>query len=114
MIPLALYLALASWLFASAYILPHSVPTAWNSLVVAVLISLVALTSFAAPGKPGLRFGNALLSVWLVIAALLMPHVSFATMLHDSLVAMVLAGIVIFTSGRWPKLQAVDGQQATR
>jgi len=112
MLALSLYLALASWLFASAWLLPHSIPTAWNSLAVALLIAAVALVSFAAPGKPGLRFGNALLAVWLLIAALLMPHVSFATMAHDVVVAMLLSSLVIFTSGRWRKLQPVSGPPA--
>lgn len=107
---LSLYLALATWLFASAWLLPHSIPTAWNSLISAILIATVALVSFAAPGKPGLRFGNALMAVWLLIAALLMPHVSLATMAHDVLVAMALSSLVIFTSGRWRKLEVVDGQ----
>jgi hypothetical protein len=100
---LAVYLALAGWLFASAYVLPHSEATAVNALVVAVLVAAVALISFAAPGKPGLRYGNALLAVWLVIAAILMPHVSVVTMLHDVVLAMLLAAAVIFTSGRWPR-----------
>ncbi len=112
MLVLSLYLTLASWLFASAWLLPHSIPTAWNSLVVALLIAAVALVSFAAPGKPGLRFGNALLAVWLLIAALLMPHVSLGTMAHDVVVAMALSSLVIFTSGRWRKLQAVDSPRA--
>ena len=109
MIALSLYMALASWLFASAWLLPHSTPTAWNSLTVAILVAAVALVSFAAPGKPGLRFGNALLAVWLLIAALLMPHVSLATMAHDVVVAMLLSAVVIFTSGRWRKLQVAPG-----
>lgn len=109
MIALALYLTLSGWLFASAWLLPHSIATAWNSLVVAVLIAAVALVSFAAPGKPGLRFGNALVAVWLLIAALLMPHVSLATMAHDVVVAMLLSALVIFTSGRWKKLEPVPG-----
>ena len=103
MIALALYLGIATWLFVSAYLMPHSEATAWNSLVVAVLIAAVALVSFAAPGKPGLRFGNALLAVWLLIASMLMPHVSIGTMLHDIFVAMLLSALVIFTSGRWPR-----------
>jgi len=106
MITLSLYLALAAWLFVSAYLLPHSEATGWNSLVVAVLIAAVAFVSFAAPGKPGLRFGNALLAVWLLIAAILMPHVSLGTMLHDIFVAMLLSALVIFTSGRWPRKTA--------
>jgi hypothetical protein len=112
MVALSLYLALACWLFASAYLLPHSEATAWNSLVVSVLIAAVAFISFAAPGKPGLRFGNALLAVWLLIAAILMPHVSLGTMLHDIFVAMLLSALVIFTSGRWPK-RAPAGQAPT-
>jgi hypothetical protein len=111
---LSLYLALATWLFASAWLLPHSIPTAWNSLVSALLIAAVALISFAAPGKPGLRFGNALMAVWLLIAALLMPHVSLATMAHDVVVAMLLSALVIFTSGRWRKLTPVDDATASR
>lgn len=103
MTALAVFLALAAWLFASAFLLPHSDATAWNAMITGVLVAAVALVSFAAPGRPGLRFGNALLAVWLLIAAILMPHVSLGTMLHDILVAMLLSSAVIFSSGRWPR-----------
>jgi hypothetical protein len=67
--------------------------------------------SFSAPGRPGLRFGNALLAVWLLIEAILMPHVSLGTMLHDIFIGMLLSSVVIFTSGRWPK--RTQGQAPT-
>lgn len=108
MIALSLYMGIAAWLFASAFVLPHSEVTAWNGMITAVLIATVGLVSFSAPGKPGLRFGNALLAVWLLITAILMPHVSFGTMAHDILVAMGLSSVVIFTSGRWPKPKGTD------
>jgi hypothetical protein len=103
MIALALYLAISAWLFGSAFVLPHSDATAWNAMITAVLIAAVALVSFASPGRPGLRFGNALLAVWLLIEAILMPHVAFGTMLHDIFIGMLLSSVVIFTSGRWPR-----------
>ena len=109
MIGLVVFLAIASWLFASAFVLPHSDATAWNSMITALLIAAVALVSFAAPGKPGLRFGNALLAVWLLITAILMPHVAFVTMMHDIFIGMLLSSAVIFTSGRWPKAKAAQG-----
>jgi len=103
MTALAVFLALAAWLFASAFLLPHSDATAWNAIITGVLVAAVALVSFAAPGRPGLRFGNALLAVWLLITAILMPHVSLGTMLHDIFIGMLLSSAVIFSSGRWPK-----------
>jgi len=110
MTTLALYLAIAAWLFGSAFVLPHSDATAWNSMITAVLIAAVALISFSAPGKPGIRFGNALLAVWLLISAILMPHESFGTMAHDIFMGMLLSSVVIFTSGRW---KAKDAKQQT-
>jgi hypothetical protein len=109
MTALALYLAISIWLFVSAFVLPHSDATAWNAMITALLIAAVALISFSAPGKPGIRFGNALLAVWLLIEAILMPHVSGLTIFHDIFIAMLLSSVVIFTSGRWKPKEAKQG-----
>ena len=98
---LALNLAIACWLFISAFVLPQSDATSWNAMICGLIVAMVALLSFSAPGRPGLRFGNALVAVWLLIEAILMPHVSFVTMMHDIVVGMLLTLVVLFTSGRW-------------
>lgn len=101
MIALLLNLALAIWLFVSAYLLPHSVATGWNSMIVAVLAAAVALLAFSSPGRPGIRWINAVLAVWLFVAALVMPHVSLGTSLHDVGVAVFLAALSLFPPAHW-------------
>ncbi|HSB19829.1 MAG TPA: hypothetical protein VLD85_07480 [Anaeromyxobacteraceae bacterium] len=101
MIALLLNLALAVWLFVSAYLLPHSAATSWNSMIVAVLVAAVALMAFSSPGRPGIRWVNAVLAVWLFVAALVMPHVSLGTSLHDVAVSVALAALSLIPPARW-------------
>lgn len=101
MIALLLNIVLAVWLFVSAYLLPHSATTSWNSMIVAVLVAAVALLAFSSPGRPGLRWINAVLAVWLFVTALVMPHTSLGTSLHDVGVSVVLAALSLIPPARW-------------
>ena len=101
MIALLLSQVVAAWLFISALVLPHSSATSWNSILVAVAVSAVAFVVFAAPGRPGLRYLTTVIAVWLFMGALVLPHASMGTALHDVFVAMVLAALSLFPPARW-------------
>jgi hypothetical protein len=101
MAPLVLNLAAACWLFVSAFVLPYSTVTAWNALVVAVVVVGIAFLSFAAIGRPGIRWVIAVLAVWLVVGTMLMPHQSLATVFNDVVVAMVLGLVSFVPTPRW-------------
>ena len=101
MIALLLNQVVAAWLFVSALVLPHSSATSWNTILVAVAVSAVAFLAFAAPGRPGLRWLSTVIAVWLFMAALVMPHESLGTILHDVFVSLVLAALSLFPPARW-------------
>ena len=101
MIALVLRLLVSTWLFVSAFLLPHSTATAWNALVVAALMAAVSFLAFAMPGRPGIRWWNAVLATWLMAAAILMPHVSLVTMLHDVGVGMLAGALSLALPAPW-------------
>jgi hypothetical protein len=93
MLALILNLALAIWLFVSAFVMPHGPVTAWNAMIVGLLAAAFALLAYAAPGRPGLRHGTSVLAIWLVAAAMVLPHVSLVTILAEVAVAMGFAAV---------------------
>jgi hypothetical protein len=101
MTALVLRLVISTWLFISAFLLPHSAMTAWNGLIVACLVAAVSFLAFAMPGRPGVRWWNAVLATWLMATAILMPHVSLLTMLHDIGVGMVIAALSLPAPATW-------------
>ncbi len=101
MLKLVVNLALAGWLMVSAFVLPHSTTTGWNAMIVAVLVAAVSFLSFVAVGRPGTRYGVSVLAVWLFASTLFLPHESLGTVLHDALVAALLALVSLLPSHRW-------------
>ncbi len=91
MAALILNLVLATWLFVSAFVLPHSTTTSWNSLIVSVLVAAIAFLAFAAPGRPGIRYVNTVLAFWLMGAVFVLPHTSGGTVFNDVFVSLGLA-----------------------
>lgn len=101
MVKLLVNLAIAAWLLVSSFVLTHSTATAWNSMIVAVLVAALALTAFVAVGLPALKYGISVLAIWLFASAMFMPHESLGTVLHDVLVACVLALVSLLPSHQW-------------
>jgi len=91
MVALVVNLALATWLFVSAFLLPQSTATSWNALIVSVVVAAIAFLAFAAPGRPGLRYANTVLAFWLFGAVFFLSHVSGWTVFYDVLVSLALA-----------------------
>lgn len=101
MITLLVRLALSTWLFASAFLLAQSPATEWNALIVAALVAAVSFLAFAMPGRPGFRWWNAVLAVWLLVSAIVLPHESLGTVLHDVGVALAIAAASFFLPAHW-------------
>lgn len=101
MIALVLRLVLSTWLFVSAFLLTHTSVTAWNALIVACLVAAVSFLAFAMPGRPGLRWWNAVLATWLLASVMVLPHASLLTMFHDVVVAMLIAALSFFPPAHW-------------
>lgn len=101
MIALVLRLLVSTWLFVSAFLLAHPTVTAWNALVVACLVAAVSFLAFAMPGRPGLRWWNAALACWLLVSAMVLPHESLGTVLHDVAVALAIAALTFAAPAHW-------------
>ncbi len=91
MVALILNLVLAIWLCVSAFVLPQSTVTAWNSLIVSILVAGTAFLAFAAPGRPGIRYVNTVLAFWLMVSVFALPHTSGGTVFNDVFVSLALA-----------------------
>jgi hypothetical protein len=101
MMALVVRLLLSTWLFISAFVLAQSTVTAWNALIVAFLVAAVSFLAFATPGRPGLRYLNAVLATWLLISAIVLPHESLGTVLHDVGLALLIAAVTFVAPPHW-------------
>jgi len=101
MITLVSRLVLSTWLFVSAFLLPHTVVSSWNTLLVSCLVAAVAFLAFAMPGRPGLRWWIAVLATWLVASVMLLPHAALGTVIHQVVLAMLLAFTSLPAPERW-------------
>jgi hypothetical protein len=100
MIALIINLVLAAWLLISASVLLHSPLTAWSAMIVAVISVAASFMAFSAPGRPGFRHVNSLLAIYLVGAAIVLPHLSMITVFNEVAVGMGLALVALFTPVR--------------
>ncbi len=91
MMTLVLNLLLAGWLLVSAFVLGHTEASAWNAVIVSLLVALTAFFAFAMPGRPGLRWWIAVLATWLLAATMIVPHLTGGAILNEVAVAMLLA-----------------------
>ena len=80
-------LLLATWLFASAFVLSHTVLSALLTVALAVVLLGLALAS---PGKPALRFGVTAIALVMPFLGIFLPDVSGAVRLNLLLVAPLL------------------------
>ena len=101
MMTLGSRLLVSTWLFASAFLLPHTTATAWNALIVASLMAAVAFLAFAMPGRPGMRWWLAVLATWLMVSTMLLPYAAIGTLFHDVAVAMVMAALAFAPTAGW-------------
>lgn len=81
-------LVLGAWLFASAFLLPHSGQSFGNTWVVGLMTVVVAVISFF--GSHKLLRPNAVFSAWLLVSTMLVPYASSVTRLHNALIAIAL------------------------
>jgi uncharacterized membrane protein YccC len=98
---LAVRIAIALWLFVSAWVLPHSETTAWNSIIVALAVIALAFFAFGAIGSPGLRYFITVMAMWLFMSAMVLPHESLWAVMNDVAVAVALALVSIIPPKRW-------------
>ena len=87
-------LAVATWLFISAFVVPQAPRSMAITLVAAVAF---AALSIAALANAGARYGSAAVAVALLLVALLLPDVPGVTRLHDGLVAAVMFTLAMMT-----------------
>jgi hypothetical protein len=112
MVKLCVNLLIAAWIFGSAFVLPHSTTTGWNAMIVAVVVAGAALLAFAAVGRPGAQYLITIAATWLFASAMILPHESMGTVLHDALVAAVLAFVTLLPSKRWARARHAEAPAA--
>ncbi|HEY2744451.1 MAG TPA: SPW repeat protein [Polyangia bacterium] len=88
-------LILGVWLFISAFVWPHTMPSQTNTWILGLLIVLFALFSTA---QPGARWLNTLAAIWLFFSSLAIFHTSPATVWNNVIVAIVVF-VVSFIGG---------------
>ena len=97
---------LGLWLFLTAFAWRHA-PAAWaNTWIVGLLVVAVAIWGLT---YPGLWRVNALLGVWLIVAALVFPHLLGASRANNIVVGFLIttvSGIAWATSGKEQALPA--------
>lgn len=94
-------LVLSTWLVVSAFLLAQTPASAWNVLVVACLFAAVAFLTFAMPGRPGLRWWGAVLAAWLLASTMVLPQAALGTVIHDVVMAMLMAVTTFFLPAAW-------------
>lgn len=85
-------LVLSSWLFASAFLWPHTTPQRLNTWFVAVVTFVVALTATMARSA---RYLNVALAVWLFVSAFAIPSFTGATIWNNAVVAVAVLVVVL-------------------
>ena len=97
---------LGLWLFLTAFAWRHA-PAAWaNTWIVGLLVVAVAIWGLT---YPGLWRVNALLGVWLIVAAGVFPHLLGASRANNIVVGFLIttvSGIAWATSGKEQALPA--------
>lgn len=101
MLALLTKLVLSTWLLASAFLLAQTVASAWNVLIVASLFAAVAFLTLAMPGRPGFRWWGAVLAAWLLASTMLVPQAALGTVVHDVVMAMLMAVSTFFLPASW-------------
>lgn len=114
MFALSSKLFLSTWLLISAFVLAQTPASMWNVLVVACLFAAVAFLALAMPGRPGVRWWGAVLAIWLLVSAMVLPQASLATVIHDVVVAMLMAVTTFFLPPAWAALWKEEHAEPAR
>jgi energy-converting hydrogenase Eha subunit B len=102
---IAWHMALAGWLLLSSFALPYGENGMALTALLAVFIGTVGL---AAPGLPGLRFGNTLLAMVLAATALLMAGMEWPARINSLVVAAVVFALSVIPGRSWGPAMVKD------
>ncbi len=92
------HMALAGWLLFSSFLLPYGGNGMAFTALLAVLIGTIGL---AAPGLPGLRFGNTVLAVILAVTALQIGDLEWAARINSLVVALLVFALSVIPGRSW-------------
>ena len=95
---IAWHMALAGWLLFSCFLLPYGENGMAFTALLAVFIGTIGL---AAPGLPGLRFGNTVLALVLAATALLISDMEWLARLNSLAVASVVFAVSLIPGRSW-------------
>lgn len=92
--PRLVNLAFGVWLFVSTFLWPHAELQENNTRVIGILIAVNALLTFV---LPDMRWMNAVLAVWLVLSAFVLPTAHSLTIWNA-----VFVGVIVFLAAITP------------
>jgi hypothetical protein len=88
--PRGLNVVVGAWLFASAFVLPHTFDAALISAIVGLLVIVASVAAFVASEA---RYLDPILAVILAVSAVALPGVMLVTRINQGCVALVVLGL---------------------
>jgi len=85
---------LAVWLLVSAFVLGHTLLSAAVISLVAIAVGIVALMALK---RPGIRYVNSAITLFLVFLAVLLPGLSAGARVNTAIVGLVLLALSAMT-----------------
>jgi hypothetical protein len=106
---IAWHMALAGWLLFSSFLLGYGVNGMAFTALLAVIIGTIG---FAAPGLPGLRFGNTVLAAVLAATALLIGDMEWPARINSLVVALVVFALSVIPGRSWGQVLVKEEPEA--
>ncbi len=105
-----LHLALAGWLVASAFALPHTEASQGNSWMVGLLMAVVALVSIA--GVHRILVLNSIFAAWLFASTWIVAYAGAGPRFHNAIVALIVFVLGLFPLAQPEQAEEVPSRQA--
>jgi hypothetical protein len=95
---IAWHMVLAGWLLFSSFVLGYGENGMAFTALLAVFIGTIGL---AAPGLPGLRFGNTILAMVLAATALMISDMEWPARINSLVMALVIFALSVVPGRSW-------------
>lgn len=96
---------LGIWLFLSTFLWRHTQAQATNTWITGLLCAIIAAVSLRVPQA---RYLNALLAIWVLVAAWALPSFYAGTVWHNTIVAILIFALAL-VPGYAPKRRGAVG-----
>lgn len=96
---------LATWLFISAFVWPHSPAQFTNTWTMGALCTVIAGLALS---TPAVRYANTLLAAWVFLSAFVLPAQHRGTVWNNALVAVAIFAISLVPATPSRRLRLVS------